>query len=302
VAESGPARRRLAPRGPVEILLFLAADPTEHDPDAAFGGRAETDESCYNLYIVIDRKFLEAVSLAEGPTRTAALAALLQSLDDTAQQKPVLVGGGAVELYSGGSYTTGDLDFVGSLPVEAERHLRKVGFRRQGRHWIHEEHRIFLEFPSDQLAAGERAGVIEVDGYSVVVIGLEECGAVSRRSGRVAPGGSGGGAVKSYRSPPPQAPLRISSRLRRRRPRSYLEWKTLRRWGSLSPWEEMPAGYLLRSAREEARVTQQEMADRLDCSQQAIAQAERWSSNPTVRFLRRWADALGRELRISIES
>jgi transcriptional regulator with XRE-family HTH domain len=64
----------------------------------------------------------------------------------------------------------------------------------------------------------------------------------------------------------------------------------------------MPAGYLLRSAREEARVTQQEMADRLDCSQQAIAQAERWSSNPTVRFLRRWADALGRELRISIES
>jgi transcriptional regulator with XRE-family HTH domain len=66
-------------------------------------------------------------------------------------------------------------------------------------------------------------------------------------------------------------------------------------------WEEMPLGYLLRSVREDAKVTQQEMGERLDCSQQAIAQAERWQSNPTARFLREWARALDRELEISIE-
>jgi DNA-binding XRE family transcriptional regulator len=106
--------------------------------------------------------------------------------------------------------------------------------------------------------------------------------------------------MKTYVSPLPRRPERLPARLRRRRPRSYLEWKTLRRWGSLPPWEESPAGYLLRSAREEAGLTQQEMGDRLNCSQQAIAQAERWDSNPTVKFVREWAEALGSELELSI--
>ncbi len=106
--------------------------------------------------------------------------------------------------------------------------------------------------------------------------------------------------MKTYVAPPPRPPMRLPPRLRRRRPRSYLEWRALRRWGSLPPWEETPAGYLLRSARQEAGVTQREMGERLACSQQAIAQAERWESNPTVRFLREWARALGRELELSI--
>lgn len=121
-----------------------------------------------------DGAFLKAVTLDEGPFKVAALAAWLQSLAVTAEQKPVLVGGGAVELYSGGAYVTGDLDFVGSLGEEGERQLEAVGFRRQGRNWIHEEHRLFLEFPSAHLDEGERSGLIEVGEYSVVVIGLEE--------------------------------------------------------------------------------------------------------------------------------
>ncbi len=121
-----------------------------------------------------DEIFLKAVALDEGPTRVAALAAWLQSLVPPAEKKPVLVGGGAVELYSGGAYRTGDLDFVGTLGEDEERRLEAVGFRRQGRHWIHEEHQLFLEFPSAHLEEGESAAVIEVGEYSVVVIGLEE--------------------------------------------------------------------------------------------------------------------------------
>ena len=62
--------------------------------------------------------------------------------------------------------------------------------------------------------------------------------------------------------------------LRRSRPRSYLEWKTLRRWGALPAVERRIPGYLLRLARERAGLTQREMAARLGCSQQAISQAE----------------------------
>ncbi len=77
----------------------------------------------------------------------------------------------AVELYSGGAYRTGDLDFVGRLGEESERQLKTVGFQRQGRHWIHEEHQVFLEFPSADLDEGDRAAIIEVGEYSVLIIG-----------------------------------------------------------------------------------------------------------------------------------
>jgi ribosome-binding protein aMBF1 (putative translation factor) len=84
---------------------------------------------------------------------------------------------------------------------------------------------------------------------------------------------------------------RLPDGLVRRRPRSFAEWKALRRWKRLPEWEIEPAGYLLRIAREAAGLSQRELAERMGCSQQAIAQAERWGSNPTVDFMRRWADA-----------
>lgn len=84
--------------------------------------------------------------------------------------------------------------------------------------------------------------------------------------------------------------------LRRSRPRSYVEWRALRRWGALPAAERRIPGYLLHLARERAGLTQREMASRLGCSQQAISQAERWSSNPTVDFLEGWVRAADQEL------
>jgi DNA-binding XRE family transcriptional regulator len=89
-------------------------------------------------------------------------------------------------------------------------------------------------------------------------------------------------------------------KLRRRRPRVYEEWQALRRWGRLPEQEELVVGYLLREAREGRRLTQMELARRIGCSQQAISQAERWQSNPTVRLLERWAEAVGGRLELSI--
>ena len=77
--------------------------------------------------------------------------------------------------------------------------------------------------------------------------------------------------------------------LTRRRPRSYLEWRTLREWGNLPRRESVVPGFLLRIAREEAGLTQTGLAERLGISQQAVAQAERWGSNPTIAFINRWS-------------
>ncbi len=118
--------------------------------------------------------FEQAALLPDGPGKVAALAAWLQSLNPNQGTQPILVGGGAVELYSGGAYRTGDLDFVGTLGRDAERQLESVGFRKSGRHWIHDEHRLFLEFSGSELAEGETAAIIKFGEYAVLVIGLEE--------------------------------------------------------------------------------------------------------------------------------
>ncbi|MEO7793457.1 MAG: hypothetical protein ABIV06_01685 [Thermoanaerobaculia bacterium] len=95
--------------------------------------------------------FAQALELPTGPARTAALASWLQSLYPPGLRKPILVGGAAVELYTGGAYTTADLDFVGSAPAQVAKELKDAGFRKTGRHWAQEEAQVFLEFPESEL-------------------------------------------------------------------------------------------------------------------------------------------------------
>jgi hypothetical protein len=111
--------------------------------------------------------------MAEGPERTAAIAQWLQALypeDDM----PTLVGGGAVELYTGGAYTTGDLDFVGYVPNPARKALIQAGFVKLGKNWIHEGARIFLEFPSSSLGEDERKAVLTVGRFLIQIVGPED--------------------------------------------------------------------------------------------------------------------------------
>lgn len=109
-----------------------------------------------------------------------------------------------------------------------------------------------------------------------------------------------GAPVKTYKSPKGTLFAELPSGLLRRKPRSYAEWKALRSWRKLPAWELEPPGYLLRVSREMAGLTQLELARRLGASQQSVAQAERWGSNPTVGFMRDWAAASGSELRLSL--
>lgn len=119
-------------------------------------------------------KLSDALSIPEGPNRTAAIVAWVQSLYTTEDRVPVLVGGAAVEILTGGAYTTGDLDFVGSVPSLVRKTLEANGFRRSGRHWINDTAEIFLEFPGDALDPTERSIRYEAFGYDLVLVSLED--------------------------------------------------------------------------------------------------------------------------------
>ena len=114
----------------------------------------------------------EALRLDSGPARTAAVVAWFQGL--FASDTPVLVGGAAVELYTGGAYRTGDLDFVGRIPREVSRLLAEAGFRKRGRHWIHEEAQMFIEFPAAEFDRDVRIDAIRIGDWTVVLLSPED--------------------------------------------------------------------------------------------------------------------------------
>ena len=62
-------------------------------------------------------EFEMILALPEGPERTTVIVEWIQSLYADDDRVPVFVGGAAVEILTGGAYTTGDLDFVGSVPA-----------------------------------------------------------------------------------------------------------------------------------------------------------------------------------------
>ncbi len=119
------------------------------------------------------RQLDRLLRLSPGVRRTAGLAAWFQGLFPAETQPAVLVGGGAVELLTGGGYVTGDLDFVGDLPRSVAAKLEACNFARRGRHWIHEAGGLFLELPGRSLEPASAPIEVEVAGFGVLVIAPE---------------------------------------------------------------------------------------------------------------------------------
>ena len=79
------------------------------------------------------------------PDFLAALRLLARVSDAMAARglsRPVLVGGGAVEFYTGSALMTGDIDVTSPLQPELEEELRKLGFVKPAggdlmRGWVH---------------------------------------------------------------------------------------------------------------------------------------------------------------------
>lgn len=90
---------------------------------------------------------------------------------------PVVVGGGAVEVYTFNDYTTHDLDIVVSNREAVAQLLDSLGFEKRSgyRHWISEELEIAVEIPDHHLAGSmDRLTEVQVGDYTAYVIGVED--------------------------------------------------------------------------------------------------------------------------------
>jgi hypothetical protein len=94
------------------------------------------------------------------------------------EKAPVIVGGEAVELYTQGSYTTGDID-IKSPRATTESVLKEWGFRKRGRTWFNKALDIYVDWVGAALDEGEEAEkrVITIkiaEGLEINVISIED--------------------------------------------------------------------------------------------------------------------------------
>ena len=89
-------------------------------------------------------------------------------------EDPVLVGGAAVEFYTEGGYATQDIDMVavGGAPLWGV--MQQLGFMQQGKDFIRNDLKIYIEFPSETLNEGEQSDLLDVGGIPLKIISLED--------------------------------------------------------------------------------------------------------------------------------
>jgi hypothetical protein len=86
----------------------------------------------------------------------------------------LLVGGQAVETYTGGQFTTGDVDITTTDREETEKLLGRLGFTREGMVWLNEKLAIVVHIVGSYPTRTERVRTVEVGPYRVRVVGVEE--------------------------------------------------------------------------------------------------------------------------------
>ena len=85
-----------------------------------------------------------------------------------------LVGGQAVETYTGGVFTTGDIDITTTDTKETEALLEKLGFVREGMIWVSVRLGMAVHLVASYPRRSVRHRTFEVDGYLVKVVGVED--------------------------------------------------------------------------------------------------------------------------------
>ena len=115
-----------------------------------------------------------SAQLTDIPERHLLVAAILTQALETVGVHPILVGGGAVEFYTGGGYATGDIDMVAPEGKDTAVILSGLGFEKRGKNWINEKLNLFVEFPNSTLRPGEEFIVVDVDGVQVRMVSPED--------------------------------------------------------------------------------------------------------------------------------
>ena len=127
----------------------------------------------------------------------AKLARISSALDERGIRPPILVGGGAVELYTQGAVNTGDFDLVTARQEDLEVMLVAHGFVRPSgpgtalRGWIHPDLMLGFEVVGSRLLDGlgnpDLIRIVDIaDHGSIAVIAVEDL--IADRMGQYASG------------------------------------------------------------------------------------------------------------------
>mgnify|MGYP000172446264 CR=1 FL=1 len=123
---------------------------------------------------------IDRLSSIEDPVKRKVLfvGLLTQEFKKRGGKEPIVVGGLSLEIYTQGSYTTGDIDIKAQKDI-LEEVLREWGFTKKGRIWVNEDLDIYIDWLGSNLNEGlqaeERVNTIIVgENLEVKVISIED--------------------------------------------------------------------------------------------------------------------------------
>ena len=85
-----------------------------------------------------------------------------------------LVGGQAVETYTAGQFTTGDIDITTTDRDATEEVLKQIGFKQQGMVWLNEPVGLAVHIVDSYPKRTEKARTFQIGSYMVKVVGIED--------------------------------------------------------------------------------------------------------------------------------
>lgn len=85
-----------------------------------------------------------------------------------------LVGGQAVETYTAGQFTTGDIDITTTDRNETEVILARLGFKREGMIWLNRKLGLAVQIVGSYPSRSEKITTIDVGPFKVRVVGPED--------------------------------------------------------------------------------------------------------------------------------
>jgi hypothetical protein len=85
-----------------------------------------------------------------------------------------LVGGQAVETYTAGQFTTGDIDITATDRDTTEEVLKQIGFKKQGMIWLNETVGLAVHIVDSYPKRTEKTRTFQVGSYTVRVVGIED--------------------------------------------------------------------------------------------------------------------------------
>jgi hypothetical protein len=125
---------------------------------------------------VSDSKARELLQLA-GSERNRLNRHLLlaAALSEVLAHEPIIVGGTAEEYWTEAEYHETDLDLVVPLSRKDEDALRRLGFRKSGRHWERPGLAAVVEFPESVLEGSQdRTVLLSIGPGKARIIGLDD--------------------------------------------------------------------------------------------------------------------------------